>query len=110
MRRNTTLNLPADLIARTRAYAAAHGTTMTRLIQTHLEAITGAPDEGAPSALELYASGRMSSRDACRALNLRDGAELLLALGRAGLQPPMPPAHVVEEQAEAFARIWRETA
>lgn len=110
MKRNTTLNLPEDLIARTRAYAAAHGTTMTQLIQSHLEAITTKPDQEDTSALDLYASGRITERDACRRLGLRDGAELLLALSKAGLQMPLPPMHILEQQADDFARLWKDTA
>lgn len=110
MKRNTTLNLPADLIARTRAYAATHGTTMTHLIQSHLEAITAAPESEETSALELYAEGRIGARDACRELGLRDGAELIIALGQKGLDLPLPPNHILEDQAEVFARLWKATA
>ena len=39
--KNTTLNLPASLIARTKAYAAAEGTTMTAIVRSHLEADHG---------------------------------------------------------------------
>lgn len=62
------------------------------------------------SALERYAAGEIGTREACRALDLRDGADLLIALGAAGLTLPLPPRHVIEEQAEQFARIWRDTA
>ena len=40
MLRNTTLNLPDDLVARAKSYAAAHGTTMTAIIREHLETVT----------------------------------------------------------------------
>jgi plasmid stability protein len=110
MKRNTTLNLPADLIARTRAYAAAHGTTMTKIIQSHLEAITAPVIGENQSVLELYAAGQVTEREACRELGLRDGADLLLALAEAGLDMPLPPNHIVEEQAEDFARLWKDIA
>jgi plasmid stability protein len=38
---NTTFNLPETLVAKARAYAAAHGTTITAIIRAHLEAVTG---------------------------------------------------------------------
>lgn len=38
MLKNTTFNLPEELI--TRAYAATHGTTMTAIIRKHLETVT----------------------------------------------------------------------
>jgi len=37
--KNTTFNLPDDLVARAKAYAAAHGTTMTAIVREHLEAV-----------------------------------------------------------------------
>lgn len=108
MKRNTTLNLPEDLIGRTRAYAAAHGTTMTRLIQAHLEAITAEAAPGpAPDALERYSRGEIDARTACRQLGLRDGSELLIALSERGLKIPLPPPHEIEAQADDFARLWK---
>ena len=47
MLRNTTFNLPDDLVARAKSYAATHGTTMTAIIREHLEAVTS--DGAAPS-------------------------------------------------------------
>lgn len=41
-------------------------------------------------------------------LGIRDYAELLVALGNADLPMPLPPAHDVENQALAFARIWKQ--
>ena len=40
MLKNTTFNLPDELVARAKSYAAAHGTTMTALVREHLEAVT----------------------------------------------------------------------
>lgn len=108
MKRNITLNLPNDLIARTRAYAAAHGTTMTQIIQTHLETITAEQQSAEKTALELYSEGSLGTREACRALGLRDGAELLIALSEHGLPFPLPSPHVIEGQADTFARLWRD--
>jgi plasmid stability protein len=108
MLRNTTLNLPDDLVSRTKAYASAHGTTMTAIIREHLEAVTSS---GAASAtddpLRAYSRGRLSRNDAIRLLGLRDFAGLLVSLGDADLPMPLPPSHEIENQAVTFAKLWR---
>ena len=110
MLRNTTLNLPDELVARTRAYAAAHGTTMTAIIREHLEAVTGGSDISlADDPLRGFSEGRLARADAIRLLGLRDYAELLVALGDAGLPMPLPAPHDVENQAVAFAKLWKQT-
>lgn len=110
-KRNTTLQLPEELIARTRAYAAAHGTTMTHLIQSHLEKITASAEADVGNdVLRLYSEGRLGTRDACRRLGLRDGSELLLALAERHLPVPLPPPHVIEAQAEEFVQLWKSLA
>jgi len=108
MLKNTTLNLPDTLLARTRAYAATHGTTMTALIRAHLEAITST-DAGLheEDALLGYSRGILSRRDALDRLGLRDNAALLVALGDADLPLPTPPPHIIENQAATFAKMWR---
>jgi len=109
MLRNTTLNLPDELVSRTKAYAAAHGTTMTSIIREHLEAVTA---DGAPRVTDdpllAYSKGQLSREDAIRLLGLRDYAELLVALGDADLPMPAPPQHEVENQAITFAKLWRQ--
>jgi len=35
--RNTTFNLPDDLVARANAYASSHGTTVTAIIREHTD-------------------------------------------------------------------------
>ena len=104
--RNTTFNLPDDLVARAKSYAAAHGTTMTAIVREHLEAVTS--DGVAPitdDPLLAYSQGRLARNEAVRLLGLRDYAELLVALGDADL--PLPPPHDVENQAVTFAKLWR---
>ena len=59
------------------------------------------------AALRAYAAGTLLREDAVEALGLRDYADLLVALGDAGLTPPRPPAHVIEEQAATFEALWR---
>jgi hypothetical protein len=110
MLRNTTLNLPADLVARAKSYAAAHGTTMTAIVRKHLEAVTsnGAASITNDPLLE-YSQGRLARNEAIRLLGLRDYAELLVALGDADLPMPMPPPHDIENQAVAFAKLWRQS-
>lgn len=110
MLRNTTLNLPDDLVARARAYAAAYGTTMTAIIREHLEAVTsGGADPIADDPLLAYSQGRLARNEAIRVLGLRDYAELLVALGDADLPLPLPPPHDVENQAVTFAKLWRQS-
>jgi len=110
MLRNTTLNLPDDLVARAKAYAATHGTTMTAIIREHLEAITSeGSDPVTDDPLLAYSQGRLARSDAIRLLGLRDYAELLVALGDADLPMPLPSPHEIENQAVAFARLWKQT-
>lgn len=109
MLRNTTLNLPDELVARAKSYAAAHGTTMTAIIREHLEAITA--DGSTPPSddpLLAFSQGRLSRSEAIRRLGLRDYAALLVMLGDADLPLPQPPAHEVENQAVTFAKLWRQ--
>jgi plasmid stability protein len=110
MLRNTTFNLPDELVARAKSYAAAHGTTMTALVREHLEAITS--DGSNPIAddpLLAFSQGQLARNEAIRLLGLRDYAELLVALGDADLPMPLPPPHEVENQAVTFAKLWRQT-
>lgn len=60
-------------------------------------------------ALSAYARGLATREDAIEALGLRDHAELLVALGDAGLTPPRPCAEEILAQALVFERIWRAT-
>ncbi|MCE6958544.1 hypothetical protein LAZ40_05700 [Cereibacter sphaeroides] len=60
--------------------------------------------------LRLYSAGRLSTRDACRRLGLRDGSVLLMALAERGLPVPRPAPHVLEAQAEDFVRLWKSLA
>lgn len=57
--------------------------------------------------LEAYSSGRMSRAHAIHRLGLRDYAELLVALGDAGLPMPMPREVGIERQAETFVELWK---
>ena len=110
MLRNTTLNLPDTLVARARAYAAAHGTTMTAIIREHLEAVTSDGGDPIPDApLLAYSQGLLARNEAVRCLGLRDYAELLVALGDADLPMPLPAPHDVENQAVTFARLWKQS-
>ena len=110
MLRNTTFNLPDDLVARAKSYAATHGTTMTAIIREHLETVTS--DGAAPitdDPLLTYSQGRLARNEAIRLLGLRDYAELLVALGEADLPMPMPPPHEVDNQAVTFTKLWRQS-
>jgi plasmid stability protein len=60
MLKNTTFNLPDDLMARAKTYAAAHGTTMTAIVREHLEAVTSdGADPFTDDPLQAYAQGRL---------------------------------------------------
>jgi plasmid stability protein len=109
MLRNTTFNLPDDLVSRAKAYAAQHGTTVTAIIREHLEAVTARSSEPVDDALLAFSRGRLTKEQAVKALRLRDYAELLVALGDADLPLPTLPPHEVENQAATFARIWAKT-
>lgn len=108
MLRNTTFNLPDELVSRVKAYAARHGTTMTAIVREHLQAIAGEYRQELMGTLQAYSEGRLSRADAIRELGLRGHVELLVALGDAGLPMPMPPAHEVDNQAVTFAKVWKE--
>jgi plasmid stability protein len=108
MLKNTTFNLPDDLVARAKTYAAAHGTTMTAIVRAHLEAITASAATAAENAtLSAFSQGKLSRAEAVRQLGLRDYAELLVALGDAGLPMPLPQAHDIENQSVIFAKLWK---
>ena len=59
-------------------------------------------------ALRLYSEGRLTTGQACRALGLRDGAELLIALNEKSLPFPLPSPEVIEGQADLFVNLWEE--
>ena len=101
------MNLPEDLIARAKSYAAARGTTVTAIVRSHLEAVTWeqAPQRAA-GVLEAYAAGTLGRERAMVEMGVRDYAELLVALGDAGLTPPWPSPHEAENEAVLFESIW----
>lgn len=108
MLRNTTFNLPDSLVSRAKAYAAGQGTTLTAIIRTHLETVTAQDNDDASSdPLMAFSQGKITKEQAVRLLGLRDYSELLVALGEADLPLPMLPRHEIDNQAAAFARIWR---
>ena len=109
MLKNTTFNLPDELVARAKAYAATHGTTMTSIIREHLTAVTSTPgDVVAADPLVSYSRGLLARDETIRLLGLRDYAELLVALGDADVPMPLPPPHEVENQATTFVKLWNQ--
>lgn len=108
MLKNTTMNLPETLIARVKAYAAEHRTTMTAIVREHFEAIVEPEREIADEdPLLAYSKGLLSRSETVKRLGLRDYAELLVALGDADLPMPLPSPHEIENQAATFSRIWK---
>lgn len=110
MVRNTTFNLPEDLVARAKSYAAKHGTTMTAIVREHLATVTSeGSDPIVLDPLSAYSRGQLARDEAIRLLELRDYTELLVALGDADLPMPLPPPHEIENQAAVFAKLWRQS-
>jgi plasmid stability protein len=109
MLRNTTFNLPDELVAQAKAYAATHNTTVTALIREHLEAVVATPHrELENDPLLAYSLGKLGRSAAIDRLQMRDYAELLVALGEADLPMPQPPRHEVENQAMMFSKLWNQ--
>lgn len=54
--------------------------------------------------LAAYSRGLLSRRETLQQTGLRDSADLLVALGDAGL--PLPPSGDIDRQAATFARLW----
>jgi plasmid stability protein len=109
MLRNTTINLPDHLVNQAKAYAAAHGTTMTALIRNYLELVTN-DGEVVPQNDPLFefSTGKLSRNDAMKEVGVRDYAGLLIALGQADLPIPIQPAHEIENQAAVFVKLWKQ--
>jgi hypothetical protein len=108
MKRNTTLNLPDDLIQRARVYAAEHSTTLTAIIRRHLEQVTGyTADSSGLDPLLAFSRGEIGKAEAIQKARLRDYAALLMALGTRGLSLPTLPPHEVREMTDTFLRLHR---
>lgn len=54
-----------------------------------------------------YSCGLLSRQDAIQRLGVRYSADLLVALGDAGLPMPLPSTEELERQAEIIVRLWR---
>lgn len=73
-----------------------------------MDAIIASGDLSNREVLEQYSAGMMSARVACAKLDLRNSADLLVALGNAGLPMPQSPEAEVKAQAVTFARLFKE--
>jgi plasmid stability protein len=110
MKRNTTFNLDDELVQRGKAYAASHGTTLTALVRDHLTRVTGyRPNDGTNDPLVAFSRGEIDKAQAAEQAGVRDYAELLIALGKRGLDLPRLPPHEVDAMTENFLRVCRET-
>ena len=67
------------------------------------------PKRPVADTLQAYAEGMIGRDEAIRRVGVRDYADLLVALGDAGLSPPRPPKHQIENEAATFSRIWEST-
>lgn len=61
-----------------------------------------------PPSLVSYSKGELSRYDAISLLDLRDYAQLLIALGEADLPMPLPPEDEIERQAAMFVELSKE--
>lgn len=66
------------------------------------------PMHEADDSLLAFSEGRISRQEAVANLGLRDYAELLVTMGRAGLPLPSLPREEIERQVEVFVRLWKE--
>lgn len=74
-----------------------------------VDAMTADPFAAAQDdVLHAFADGRLTKESAITALGLRDYAQLLLALGEAGLAPPKLPPAEIEAMQDMFVRLLRE--
>lgn len=82
---------------------------MTAIIREHFEAITSdTANNIEEDPLLAFSKGQIARDEAIRLLGLRDYAQLLVELGDADLPMPLPPAHEIENQAVAFAKLWKQ--
>jgi hypothetical protein len=105
-KRNTTFNLPDDLIQHAKAYAAQHRTTLTTIVRQHLERVTGYIPASGDDPLVAFSKGRIGKEQAIERVGLRDYAELLVALGERDLDLPRLPPHEERELTDTFLRLW----
>ncbi len=103
MLQTTAVRVPEELLRKMRAYAVEHHTTLSALFIDRCEQIT---QSRAEDPLVRFSRGEISKEEACAALDLRDYAQLLIALGAADLPLPLLPEPQLEAQAEAFSQLW----
>lgn len=79
------------------AQADAHGALATLPVPEALEVF---------GTVAAFVQGTLSSRDAVALLGIRDHADLLRLVGRAGFGLPTLPHEELEAQAETFVQVW----
>jgi hypothetical protein len=80
----------------------------TVITDDHPQVGTGSDrNRSAVGSLMAYSKGLLSRQEAVRRLGLRDYADLLVALGDAGLSMPLAPADEIGRQAGTFAKLWK---
>ena len=93
--------LPDSLVAKARAYAKSHKTTLSAIVRGHLVEMVAEDDP-----LLAFSQGKMTKEAAMEKLGLRDYAGLLVALGDADLPLPALPDDELDRQADVFAALW----
>lgn len=108
--RNTTFNLPDDLLRHAKSYAALHGTSVTAIVRKHLESITGYNDlsrQGHDPLMD-FSKGSISKEKAIKEAGLRDYSELLPALGQRNLPLPALPEKDLQRMTSEFIEVLKE--
>ena len=108
--RNTTFNLPDDLLRHAKSYAALHGTSVTAIVRKHLESITrySDPSRQAHDPLVDFSKGLVSKEKAIKEAGLRDYSELLPALGKRNLPLPTLPEKELQRMTSEFMEVLKE--
>jgi hypothetical protein len=110
---NITFAVDAMTLAHAKAFAAEHGTTLNKLVNSFLSGIQAdrprpAESEAQQVCLE-YCLGKRSLTEAADALGLQDAGLFLALVRRAGLPLPRLNDDEIARQAEASKDVFLET-
>jgi plasmid stability protein len=103
-----TINIDDRLLRASKVFAAEHGTSISKLVRTHLSELTGmAPNSTTADPLELFSRGAIGRKDAMSALGVDYGALIDLLVER-GLSLPSLPDDELERMADDMNRVLDE--
>lgn len=110
--KNVTLAVDEEILRAAKIYAAAHDTSVSRLVRDYLAELTGlaipSGDE-ATTILLRYSQGRLRRREAMEALGL-DYGTLLLELSQRRLPLPRVAESDAKAMADNFVQAWKSTS